>query len=223
MRGDVKRFVQDARQVLDRADKVIVLGAMAGDADRVAFLERVRADEMGGHLPRDADERDGIHQRIGEAGDRIGRAGAGGDEQDADLARRAGIALGGMGRALFMAHEHVVDEILLEDGVVDRQHGTARIPEDCFNALILQGLDDHFGPGHLLRHVSLRSALTRPKPKFPCLLRPSGNLGNKKGPQGGLGMRHRQDVRPVACPVYGAEDTISLARTRFLHLCWIIL
>ena len=39
---DVERLVQDARQIFDRADQIIVLGAMAGDADRVAFLKGVR-------------------------------------------------------------------------------------------------------------------------------------------------------------------------------------
>ena len=46
------------------------------DADRVAFLEGVGADQMRRHLAGDADERDRIHHRVGEAGDRVGRAGA---------------------------------------------------------------------------------------------------------------------------------------------------
>ena len=58
VRGDVERLVQDARQLLDAAHEVIVLGAIAGDAGGVAFLERVRADQMGRHLAGDADERD---------------------------------------------------------------------------------------------------------------------------------------------------------------------
>ncbi len=50
--------------------------------------------------------------------------------KDADLAGRAGEALGGVRRALFVAHENVPDLVLVEDRVVDRQHRAARIAED---------------------------------------------------------------------------------------------
>ena len=155
VRGDVERLVQDARQVLDPAHEIIVLGAIAGDAGRVAFLERVRADQMGRHLAGDADERDRIHQRVGEAGDRVGRAGAGGDEQHADLAGRARVAFGGVRGALLVAHQDVADLVLAEERVVDRQHRAAGIAEHVLDALVLQRLDDHFGAGHLLRHRGL--------------------------------------------------------------------
>ncbi len=59
-RGDVKRLVQHARQIGDRFDEIIVLGAGPRDADRVAFLERVIADQMGRHLAGDDDERDRV-------------------------------------------------------------------------------------------------------------------------------------------------------------------
>ncbi len=51
MGGDIERLVQNARQVRDVLDEVIVLGAGPRDADRVAFLERVIADEVGRDLP----------------------------------------------------------------------------------------------------------------------------------------------------------------------------
>ena len=60
--GDMERLVQRARQIGDVLDQIIVFGARPGDADRVAFLERVVADEMGRHLPGDDDERDRIAQ-----------------------------------------------------------------------------------------------------------------------------------------------------------------
>ena len=150
--GDVKGLVQNARQVRDVAHEIIMLGAMAGDANRVGFLKGVRADQMGRNLPGDADEGNGIHQGVGEAGDGVGGAGAGGDEQAADLARRARIAFRRMGRALFMAHQHVLDLRLMEKRVIDRQDRAAGIAEQGRNTLILQGLHHHFGAGHHLRH-----------------------------------------------------------------------
>ena len=153
--GDIEGLVQGAREVVHVPHQVIVLGAGAGDSHRVAFLEGVVADEVGRHLPGDADDRDGIHQRIGEAGDGIGGAGAGGDEHHADLAGGAGIALGRMHRRLLVAHQDVLDMVLVEQRVVDRQHRAARIAEDVLDALVGEGLDHHLGAGHLLRHGQL--------------------------------------------------------------------
>ncbi len=73
--GDIEGLVQHAREIVDVLDQPVVLGAGPRDADRVAFLERVVADQVRRHLAGDADDRNGIHQGVGEAGDRIGGAG----------------------------------------------------------------------------------------------------------------------------------------------------
>ena len=52
-RGDIERLMQNARQILDALHEIIVLGAGPRDADRVAFLERVVADQVRRHLPGD--------------------------------------------------------------------------------------------------------------------------------------------------------------------------
>ncbi len=72
---DIEGLVQDAAQLVHVLDQIIVLGAGARDADRVAFLEGVVADQMRRHLTGDADDRDRIHERVGQAGDGVGRAG----------------------------------------------------------------------------------------------------------------------------------------------------
>ena len=54
--GDVERLVQDAREVVDVLHQPIVLRARARDADRVALLESVVADQVRRHLPGDADD-----------------------------------------------------------------------------------------------------------------------------------------------------------------------
>ena len=74
VRSDIEGLVQDARQIVDAAHEIIVLGAAAGDAGRIAFLEGVGADQMGRHLAGDADQRDRVHERVGEPGDGVGRA-----------------------------------------------------------------------------------------------------------------------------------------------------
>ena len=105
---------------------------------------------MGRHLPGDDDQRDRVAQRIGQSGDRIGRARARRHQHAADLAGRARIAFGGVHRALLVAHQDVADPVLrLEQRVVDRQHRAAGIAENVLHALIGERLDHHFGAGHL--------------------------------------------------------------------------
>ena len=101
-----------------------------------------------GTCPVMHDDRDRIHQRVGEAGDRVGGAGTRGHQHAADLAGRARIAFGGVHRALLVAHQDVLDLLLLEQRVIDRQHRAARIAEDVLDALIGERLDHHFGAGH---------------------------------------------------------------------------
>ena len=48
---DLEGLVQHARQIVDVLHQLIVLGAGPRDADRIAFLERIVADQMGRHLP----------------------------------------------------------------------------------------------------------------------------------------------------------------------------
>jgi hypothetical protein len=148
--GNAEGLVDDAREIVDVLDQPVVLGAGARDADRIAFLEGIRADERGRNLTGEADERDGIHQRVLQGRDGIGRARAGGDEHDADLAGGAGVPFGHVAGALLVAHEDVLDVVLLEDLVIDRQDGAARIAENMFYAVVSQRLQDNFGARHLV-------------------------------------------------------------------------
>ena len=71
---------------------------------------------------------------------------------------RARIALGGMDRALLVAHQDVAQRVLLEQRIVDRQDGAAGIAEYDIDALIDQRLDDDIRSAHRLgRHDILLS------------------------------------------------------------------
>jgi hypothetical protein len=111
---DVERLVQRLGQAVGFLDQPVGLGAGAGDAHGVRLLEGVRADHEGGDLAGEDDDGDGVHQRVGEAGDGVGGAGARGDERHADLAGGAGVALGGVDGGLLVADEDVVDVVLLK-------------------------------------------------------------------------------------------------------------
>src|SRR5690348_3853234 len=97
------------RKLGDGLDQEVVLGAGAGDAEGVGFLERVGADELGGNLAGDGDDGDGIHHGIDQAGDQVGGAGSGGSAADADASGGAGIAFGGEGGVLFVTHQDMAD------------------------------------------------------------------------------------------------------------------
>ena len=139
--GDIKCFLDDARDVLDVLDQEIVLGARTRDADEVRFLKSVVADHRGRNLAGQHDHRGGIHVGVGDAGDGVGRAGAGGNEHDAGPSADARIALGHVSRALFVADEDVLD-LRVEESVVGRQDRAAGIAEDDIDAFGNQALDN---------------------------------------------------------------------------------
>ena len=160
----------------------------------VSHSECVVADQVGGHLAGENNDRDRIHQRVGEAGDGVGGAGAGGDEHRTDFARRTRIAFGGMHRALLVADENVLQLLLLEHGVVDRQHRAARVAENVLDPLIHERLDHHLGAGHFGIHGPLQSSVS----DCACWVLQK----SKRGPRGPFA--HRQNALPSGCAPPGA-------------------
>ncbi len=162
---DVERFMQHLRQILDPAHQPVVLGAGPRDADGVAFLERIVTDQMRGDLSGDADQRDRVHQRVGQRRHHVGGAGTGCHQCNARQTGGAGIALRRMACALLVPHQNVLDVALLKDLVVNRKHSAAGIAEDVLDPVILERANDHRRAGHLVgivclavTHGSLRGA-----------------------------------------------------------------
>lgn len=91
-----------------------MFGAGARNADGVGFLESIGADQAGGHLAGEADDGDGIHHRVRQTGDGVGRARSGGDQHAADAAGGTGVAFSGMHGGLLVTHEHMADAVLLK-------------------------------------------------------------------------------------------------------------
>jgi hypothetical protein len=138
-----------------------VLHAGPRDADRVAFLEGILADRVRGHLSGEHDHRDGIHVGGGDPGNRVGDAGSRGDQADADLLRGPRVAVGGVHRALLVAHEHVAHLVLLEQLVVDEQDGAARVAEHVLDALFLEAAHHDFGAAQLQPLDSIHACKAR--------------------------------------------------------------
>ena len=135
--GDVERLLEHARQVLDLLDEIIVLRDRRRDAADIGLLERVLADIGIRHLSRDADERHRIRVGRRDARDEVCRTRAGRRKDDADLARRARIAVCRMDSALLMARQDV-REFHFIDSIVEREHRAAGVTEYDVHAFILQ-------------------------------------------------------------------------------------
>ncbi|MNQ56386.1 hypothetical protein D3C85_705070 [compost metagenome] len=135
-----------ASHIVDRADLGVPLGHRARDADGVAFLEGIGADGRRGHLPADAEHRDGIAHGVQQARRRVGHAGAGSHEHHARAARGAGVAFGRMHRGLFMPHQHVAQARFGVQRVVQGQDSAARIPENRIDTVRNQRVEQNLRP-----------------------------------------------------------------------------
>ena len=148
----MKRLMQDSAQPGRVLHKVIVLGAVAGDADSVGLLKRVGADEGRRHLSGDDDHRDRIHECVGNTGNRICRTGTACHQHHARLAGGARVTLCSVRRGLFVTNKNMLDPFLLEQRVINREHRAARIAKDDFHAEIDKRLNEDFGSGAFGRH-----------------------------------------------------------------------
>ena len=120
------------------------------DPDRIRLLEGVVANHECRNLSGKQDDRDRIHQCVGQAGDGVRRARAGRDQDHARAPGGAGVAFGRVDCALFVAHEDVPDPVLLKDLVIDWKHRPARVAKYDVDPLVLQRFHDHARAGHLL-------------------------------------------------------------------------
>ena len=107
------------------------------------------------HLPGDAHQRYRIHQRVGQRRHHVGGARPRRHQHHAGQTGGARIALGGVAGALLVPHQDMLDLVLLEQLVIDREHRTTRIAEEMFDAMIDQRAHDHGGAGHLVRIVAV--------------------------------------------------------------------
>ncbi|MND73429.1 hypothetical protein D3C80_650030 [compost metagenome] len=145
--GDVEGLLDHLGDFRGMLDDEAVLHDRAGDTDHVGFLEGVGTDHVARHLAGQDHHRNGVHVGGGDAGDGVGRARAGSHQHHTGLAGGAGVAVGHMGSSLFMTDQDVGHVVFLEQGIVDMQEGTARVPVDVLNAFVTQRADDHFSAG----------------------------------------------------------------------------
>ena len=103
--GDLKSFFHCVGQLVYAGYEKIVLHARARHADHVDFLKRIAADGRRADLAGNHHHRNRIGVGRGNAGNRIGGAGAGSDQSHAHFAAGACISIGRMHCRLLVAHQ----------------------------------------------------------------------------------------------------------------------
>ena len=141
----------DLRKVVEGLDDEIVLGAGAGDAEGVGFLEGVAADEFGGDLAGKRNDRDGIHHGVDKAGGQVGGSWAGRRATHADATGGAGVALGGEGGIFFVPNQHVPD-LMIVKRVVEGKGDASGVTEHAIDVFADQAFEQDVGTAHQIRH-----------------------------------------------------------------------
>ena len=142
--GNMESFFQRRSQVTHILDEEIVLDDGTRNTHGVALLESIQANRWRGHLAGNDDHGNGVHVGRGDAGDGIGQARAGSDQRHTHVACGAGVAVGSMHSRLFVAHQHVLNGVLLVQRIVDVEHRTTGVAPDVLHVFGLQGLDEDF-------------------------------------------------------------------------------
>ena len=143
--GNIESPAHGFGQILDVAHQEVVLYAWASNTHGVALLESVFTNGVRGHLAADDHHGNGVHVRGGNTSNRVGQAGAAGNQCNAYLVRRARISICRMHSRLLMTNKYVFEVVLLVDCVVNVQHGAARITENVVYALFGQAAHDDVG------------------------------------------------------------------------------
>ncbi len=151
-RGDIERLMHNLRQIGDILHQEIMLGAGARYAERVRFLKCIAADELGGNLAGESDNRYRVHHGVDQTGDEVRRAGSGCRATDADSSRGARVAFGGETGVLLVPHQDVADLVIIQR-VVEGERNAAGISENAIDILADQALEQNLSAAHEFRLV----------------------------------------------------------------------
>ena len=151
--GNVECLLERHGQITWIFDQEIVFDDGARDADRIAFLESIQTNGCRGHLTRDDHHRDAVHVGGSDAGHGIREARAGCHQCHTHFTGGAGIPVCSVHCGLFVAHQHMLNGVLLVESVVDIENSSAWVPPDELNVLCLKRLDENLGTHQILRSV----------------------------------------------------------------------
>ena len=153
--GDVKRFFNDAGEVFLIEHEVRVLHDRERHAVKVGLLESGLADELLVDLSGDRNERDAVHESVGDTGNEICGTGAAGCHTDRRFSGDAGMSVRHETTALFKARQDRADLFTLGERLVQFQRGTSRICIHHIHALAFKRGDHDIGALHFRTYFVL--------------------------------------------------------------------
>ena len=127
--GNLEGFVDSPRQFGDVLNHHVPLCASPGDTNNVRLLEGVGANRSRRHLTAENNHGSAVHQGILHGSDNVGGTRTGGHEDNASLARSAGVTLGHVAGALLVSGKDKVEVFAVVDGIENGENGTARVAD----------------------------------------------------------------------------------------------
>ena len=144
----LERFTNGICKVLHRADKIVMFGNGQGYTGDVDFLEAVRSDLMGRHVPRDHHHGYGIQKSGCYTRDQIGCPWTRRCDDHANPPCCAGVSIGGMGGPLFVGGQNMAQLVLIfVEGVIHVDDLPAGVPEHYLAPLLDQRPDHYVSSG----------------------------------------------------------------------------
>mmetsp|Transcript_8550 Transcript_8550/g.14732 ORF Transcript_8550/g.14732 Transcript_8550/m.14732 type:complete len:568 (+) Transcript_8550:1011-2714(+) len=210
-----ERLAHHAGEIVDVGHEVVVLRDLAGDLHDGSLLEPVGADHGAGHLPGDGHHGHAVQHGIGQTGDKVGRAGAGGRDAHRSPAGRHAVALRSEDLALLVTAEDVADGLGARERLVDLHACATGVGKHQIYPLPLQSLHQHVSPLAFLvvSKPRLESALGRVVHlHFNSLDGRSRRAGNhlRTIRALGLGARHKSGFLSGAASGGGGEHLPAL-------------
>ena len=140
--GDLERLLHHGWDLADVGDEETVFHHRQGHPIKISLLKSSLADHRLWNLSGDRHKRDGVHVRVGDAGDEVRGAGATGGHADACLAGGTGVALSGKDAALFVPGQDGANLLGAGQRLVEFHAGTSRVGEDRVHAFALKCPDE---------------------------------------------------------------------------------
>src|SRR5712692_3033201 len=153
---DQKGLAESARNALRFRDHYVVLGDGHGDARDIDLLKRVGAQDFAADLAGNANDWRRVQHGCGNSGNHVRCARTRCGHGDADATAGAGVTIGHVCGALFVAHEDVV-QLRFAERVVHREDSAAGIAEDFAHAETRERFAKDFRTGELHRVLAFKT------------------------------------------------------------------
>ncbi|MNJ58484.1 hypothetical protein D3C77_541170 [compost metagenome] len=142
--GDVECLMNDTRQLLYAANQIAMLRNRHRNAGNIRFLEGIRSDQTGYDVPGDNHQRNRVHERCSNTGDRVRRPRSRSCDTYPYFAARPCIAVSRMNRSLLMSCQQVMKVVKSIQRIIDVQYGPAWVSEDAFDTFQHQAPKQYF-------------------------------------------------------------------------------